>query len=150
MKKFFSVVMATGLTLLFIAILAQAEPVQKVIPYSKKVPISFFKIAYRFSLWDAETGGNELWSEEKELKERGGLLTTDLGDTVPLDSVDFSQQLYVQVEREVRGNFILIGTRDTFYIAPYAIWAASPAGPKGDTGATGATGPQGPAGAQGP
>jgi len=121
MKKFIGIVMASGLTLLFIAVLAQAGPVEKLIPYSKKVPASYSEITYRFSLWDAETGGNELWSEEKQLKVSGGHVTTELGGTVPLDSVDFSQQLYVQVEREIKGSFKVVGTRDTFYVAPYAM-----------------------------
>ena len=79
---------------------------------------------------------------------KGSHLRTDLGDTVSLDSVDFSQQLYVQVEREKDGIFTVLGTRDTFYVAPYAIWSTSPSGPKGDKGDTGPAGPQGPEGAQ--
>jgi hypothetical protein len=154
MKRFLGILTITVIMLFFIVILAQADPVQKLIQYSKKTTFSFTLNTYRFSLWDAQTGGNEIWSEEKQIDPKGSTITTDLGDVESLDAVDFSQQLYVQVEKKNKnGSYTAVGTRDTFYVSPYAIWATSPSGPKGDTGSTGPQGPKGDtgaAGAQGP
>jgi hypothetical protein len=115
-----------------------------------------------------------LWEEEKTIKLAFAdkkTVRTYLGEINPLDGVDFSKQLWVQVEKkEKNGTFTQIGVRDMLGVVPYALWALSPGavqgapgpqgpmgpsgpqgpqGAKGDTGAAGPQGPQGPAGQQG-
>ncbi|MBF0329105.1 MAG: collagen-like protein [Nitrospirae bacterium] len=135
------------------------------------------KVLFEFSLWDAATGGRQVWYENKFILL--DIFTYDvltfLGDTIPLNPAYFSQQLWV----EVKANGKVIGTRDKLGVVPYALWSATSdvPGPKGDTGPagpqgipgpqglpgiqgpvglpgpkgdTGATGPQGPAGPEGP
>ncbi|MGD2146743.1 MAG: hypothetical protein PVH41_08620 [Anaerolineae bacterium] len=45
-----------------------------------------------FRLWDAESGGTELWSEMKDVTVEGGVFSTALGDTTALDPAWFSGQ----------------------------------------------------------
>ena len=80
--------------------LAWSEPVQKQIYYTKKTGLSFpGTYTLRFTLRDAETGGTQVWEEEKSIDLKGSLIKTNLGDIAPLDDVDFSQQYWVQLER---------------------------------------------------
>jgi len=153
MKRFFGITITTGLVLLFVVALAQAGPVENLIQYSKKTTLkSPQTYTMKFSLWDDERAGISVWSEEKRIRLQDSELTTYLGDTTPLAGVDFSQQLWVQVERwkASTSEWVLVGPRDAFSVAPYAAWALSPAGPAGPTGATGPIGPEGPAGPTGP
>jgi len=131
-----------------------SEPVRPLISYTKvdkdirSRPKTY---ALRFSLWDAPVNGALQWEEEKLLETRGHTISTNLGDVVPLDGVDFSQQLWVQVEKmRADGNYTVIAEREELAGVPYAMWAATPAGPKGDTGPQGDPGPAGPAGPSGP
>jgi hypothetical protein len=80
---------------------AIADPVIKEIYYQKKTSLAYpATYTFRFSLWDAEVGGNEVWFEEKPLKLTNNLIKTYLGDLEPLDSVDFSLQYWVQVDQK--------------------------------------------------
>jgi microcystin-dependent protein len=103
--------------------------------------------------------GNEVWSEEKRITKGGNQIETNLGEINPLETIDFSQQLWVQVEAKQRnGSYAPVGDRDSFRVVPYALWSvqsqnAGPQGepgPKGDPGATGPQGPQGDTGPRGP
>ena len=123
----------------------------------------------RFSLWDDAAAGTEVWSEEKPISTRSIMdfannqyrinqpfisretkeINTNLGDTVTFESasVDFSQQLWVQVEI----NGIQLGDRDKLLVVPYALWSINNAtGLRGATGATGPIGAPGMTGATGP
>jgi len=159
MKRLFGIGMAAVFALLLVAVLAQADPVENQIHYVKKTGLAHpHKYTMRFSLWDAPTGGSEVWFEEKEIALKGPNIKTYLGDTTTLDGVDFSQQLWVQVERwkASTSTWVVVGLRDTFSTVPYAAWALSPAGPagpegpQGPAGPAGSEGPQGPAGPEGP
>ena len=132
---------------------ASAESVSKKIYYEKKVFLSGIQ-NFKFSLWDSETEGIEIWSEEKPLKLKGGVVSTYLGEINSLDGLDFSRQYWVQVERIKLGPiYVLLGTRERFAVVPYAMWTVDgapgpegpqgPQGPKGDKGDPGETGPQG-------
>jgi hypothetical protein len=153
MKKLLGITITTGLALLFVVGFVQADLVENLIQYSKKTTLNYPKTyTMKFSLWDAETLGNSVWSEEKQIKLTSSKLTTYLGDATTLAGVDFSQQLWVQVERwkASTSEWVPVGLRDTFSVVAYAAWALSPAGPAGATGPTGPTGLTGAAGATGP
>jgi len=151
---------------------AWSEPIKPLIFYSKvEKGMGNKNYTLRFSLWDAETGGNMVWEEEKTLTTKKSTINTLLGDVNPIDGVDFSQQLWVQVEKKLADEtYVPLGEREQLSVSgvPYALWAMTPAGPqglkgdkgdkgdtgsqgpKGDKGDTGATGPQGAAGPIGP
>lgn len=124
MKKSFCILVA-ALFLLIGVTSAWAAPVAKEINYTKKTTLVYPKnYTIKFSLWDAETAGNEVWSEQKLIKlTTSSTIKTNLGDTTPLDPADFSQQLWVQVERlKADGiTYVLIGTRDKLVAGPYAL-----------------------------
>jgi hypothetical protein len=151
-----------------------SEPVQRMFPYVKTFkPSDLFFIKYKadisekttdvtFSLWDDEEAGSKIWSEEKPIAIRPLVsreIKTNLGDTISFESasVDFSKQLWVEVE--IKG--MTLGSRDKLPVVPYALWSAhtdvtgepgpaGPAGPQGPIGATGTQGLTGEAGAEGP
>jgi hypothetical protein len=161
MKKIYACLIIIGL--IFIGVIsARSEEVKEEIYYTKKTSLKVPAIyTFRFSLWDAATEGTEVWSEEKSITMNVKTIKTYLGDTIPLSSVDFSQQLYVQVERKLPDEtYKVMGKRIRLNVVPYAIWPkrgvpgpegpAGPEGPPGPTGDTGATGPVGPQGPQGP
>ena len=50
-------------------------------------------------------------------------LKTNLGTLTPLGPVDFSQQLWVQVERNDGGVYTTVGTRTKLALGPYALWS---------------------------
>ncbi|HYA43386.1 MAG TPA: hypothetical protein VEF34_18945, partial [Syntrophobacteraceae bacterium] len=141
----------SGLFVLLLAGIAWAEPV-KTVYYVKTfatAPTTVTEaVNVTFSLYDAPTGGNFLWSETKKMtiKANSKTISTNLGDTNPLGEMDFGPQMWVQVS--IGGT--VYGPRDVFAGAPYSLWSASGTpGPKGATGATGPPGPQGKQGIQG-
>ena len=128
------------LFLLLTATSSWADPVVKQLYYQKKTTLPPKAFDFRFSLWDAEAGGGEVWSEEKELPLTGGIIKTYLGDTTSLDGVDFSTQLWVQVERIKKdGTPIIVGTRDMFAIVPYALYSEVSGGGGDGSSLTGVT-----------
>jgi hypothetical protein len=105
-----------------------AEPVVPHIVYQKKTNLAFpAAYDFRFSLWDAEVDGTRVWFEEKRVPLNSATLKTTLGTDAPLDGVDCSQQLWVQVERWKKniGEYVPVGFRDTFPVVPYALWSAT-------------------------
>jgi hypothetical protein len=127
------------LLLLFYVTGVYGAGVEKKIYYEKKTTLSYpKKYTIRFSLWNDPTSTDQtssmVWSEEKEVTLTTAKIRTYLGDTNSLDNVDFSEQLYVQVERKkADGTYVMIGTRDKFSVVPYALWSANAeAGGSGD------------------
>jgi hypothetical protein len=98
-------------------------PVIKQLPFSKTTNLTPATYTFKFSLWDAYSNGAEVWSEEKGVKMTSKTLKTNLGTLTPLDTVDFSQQFWVQVERNDGGIYTVVGTRTRLALAPYALWS---------------------------
>lgn len=168
MKKFVLVLLA----LVFFATSVTAGPVEQKVPFNKSFATAITtsikpqNVDITFSLWDDPVAGNEVWYEIKPLSVSKNTreLASILGESTPLTGVDFSQQLWVQVD--VNGSVILEkdgSKRQKFAVVPYALWSATsnvpgpmgPAGPKGDKGDNGFSivgpmGPQGPKGDAGP
>jgi hypothetical protein len=107
--------------------IASAETAIKQIYFTKKTSLTYpATYTFRLSLWDSETAGNEAWSEEKPIRLTGSTLKAYLGDTISLETVDFSEQYWVQVERRKGdGTYVLIGDRDMLGMVPYALWSAT-------------------------
>jgi hypothetical protein len=128
-----------------------AAPLKPVLFYSKSEKGLFNRsYTFRFSLWDAMTGGNRVWEEEKSVKTKSSVINTYLGEMNSLEGVNFGQALWVQVEKkETDGTYVQVGEMDELVGVPYAMWALTPAGPKGDKGDRGDTGLQGPKGDKG-
>lgn len=122
-----------------------AEPIVNVIYYQKQTLLSYHPAVsrlFRFSLWLEETGGvGPVWSEEKHYTMTNSFVKTYLGSVNPLNGVDFSQQLWVEVEmKKIDGTYVLIGQRTRLGVTPsgvvpYAIYALNgPTGPQGPPG----------------
>jgi hypothetical protein len=107
--------------------LAWADPVEMQFLYTKKTTLSYpHTYTLRFSLWDADVGGVEVWSEEKAVKLNSSTIKTYLGDSSPIDPSDFTQQLWVQVERWKRSTstWAPVGTtRDKLKAVAYSVGA---------------------------
>lgn len=153
-----------GLIVIFFAAIVWAEPVVNQIPYQKQLnaaltnSITTETVQVTFALYDASSGGNELWHETKGISANSStrLITTNLGSSTPLIESDFNKQLWVQVS----ANGHVYDPRNELCIAPYAMWSVTgntgpqgprgAQGPQGSQGATGVTGPQGAQGNTGP
>jgi hypothetical protein len=106
------------------AAVAWGADIEQEIAYKKKTSIAGpVQKLFRFSLWDAATVGNMVWSEEKQAKvNSSGVISTFLGDTVPLNPGDFLEQLWVQVDRVKAGpTYTPVGLRDKLTMSPYAM-----------------------------
>jgi hypothetical protein len=135
-KTFITVVLVGLLSLIWLTPVSSA-PIDKQLYYTKKTTLTYSKTyVFKFSLWDADTGGElPVWEEEKSLKLTSATIKTYLGDTEPLDGVDFSQQLWIQVERmKPDGTYLVLGERDKFLVVPYAMWSETPTGAQGEKG----------------
>ena len=128
MKKRYLIAMLV-VFLLSILSIAWADPVIREIYYQKKTTLTYPKTyTLRFSLWDDETGGNEVWFEEKSVPMNNATIKTNLGSDTLLNPADFVQQLWVQVERKTRTGYALIGTRDILGVAAYSMWSQTTGG----------------------
>jgi len=138
---------------------AAGAPVEKYLPYSNTarsiqvllpvIPLNALK-NFRFSLIDST--GAVVLSEQESIKLKGYIFSHDIG---PLDSVDFSRQLWLKVEVENGGIGVWQEVSyEIFQVVPYALWSGQasggPAGPEGPQGPAGPQGPKGDTGAAGP
>jgi hypothetical protein len=57
------------------------------------------------------------------------VIATSLGKVTALSGVDFSQQLWVQMEQKSGTTYTVLGTRDPLGLAPYALWSETVTGP---------------------
>jgi hypothetical protein len=80
-------------------------------------------IDMRFSLWDSETGGTELWSEVQSVVVNQGVYSVALGSVTAFPpSVDFTGIYYLQVEiDDGAGGWELFSGRQELTHVPYAI-----------------------------
>ena len=105
---------------------AWSPPVIRHIYYQKKTTLAYpSSPTLKFSLWDEETEGMEVWSEEKRVSLTSNTIKTYLGDANPFDDValDFSRQYWVQVDRKTRAGYVPLGERDRLGITPYSFWS---------------------------
>ena len=118
-------ILTVGLVLLITVTSVWSEPVKKQISYSKTTTLAYPKTyTLKFSLWNARTEGTEVWSEEKTLNLTSNLIKTNLGNTVPLEPSQFSEQLWVQVDRKkANGTYVTVGNRDMLKAVAYSIGA---------------------------
>ena len=140
---------------------AWCDPVLNEIYYQKNTTLAYpATYTFRFSLWNDETSTdplNMVWSEDKKITLTSAVVKHYLGEIEPLGGVDFTQQMWVQLERVKKVGTpdevsIAIGKRQRLAIVPYAMSAVTPqgeVGPTGPMGPTGPTGPQGPIGLTG-
>ncbi|HEY6000848.1 MAG TPA: pentapeptide repeat-containing protein [bacterium] len=112
--------------------------------------------SFTFRLYAQWSGGVALWEETKPLRVAADKsISTLLGSTTRFTngiggSVDFSQQLWVEVAAEE----VILKPRVKLPVVPYAMWSATSdvpgvAGPQGPTGPQGIPGVQGIQGEQG-
>ena len=122
-----------GLFVLLVGMSAWGADVPQELYFTKNTTLTAdATYTFRFSLWDDETGGGEVWSEEKRVELSGTTIKTYLGDATlgGVGGVDFSQQYWVQVERRKNnGDLVPMGTKRTrFAVVPYARWSANSSG----------------------
>lgn len=130
----------TLLTVLFLLLAVTslcAEPVKKELYYEKKTNLNFpAKCTLRFSLWNLESGGDEavnmVWEDaDVVMKLKSSKIQYYLGSNplAPLLGVDFTQQLWVQVDwwKKKTGTWVPIGVRDRLGVVPFAMSTMAPA-----------------------
>ncbi len=139
-----AIVLAGALALAAAAAVAEEEPTPE--PGEGEVLVQAFRggqVFYTVVAWKAvpEVDGNELYCQDEKISIAGTTIKTTLG---PLDTVDFSQQLWLEVGRtKADGTTKVLGTRKQLSSVPYAMWALSPAGPAGTASPTTAGAPRG-------
>jgi hypothetical protein len=103
---------------------AFTAPINPVIPFSIKHNLEVDKkYALRFSFYDAEEEGNEIWWEVGKMELTSKKIAHDLGIWTPFEEfgVDFSRQMWVQVSKKNRnGTYTLIADRAGLAVVPYA------------------------------
>ncbi len=154
MRSAFSVLLAGALLALLVSTLAWSDPIAKEIYYQVKTNLAYPAThTIRFSLWDNDVGGNEVWSEEQQINLTGPTIKTYLGVVNPLNEVNFSQQLWVKTQRRRSDSTYKDLKMERLSAVSYAMFAMTTVGAQGPVGPTGPAGPagaQGPTGAQGP
>jgi hypothetical protein len=73
-----------------------------------------------FSLYTQPTGGSPLWTESKTVTVSGGIFSTLLGDTTPLNAADFDQDLWLGITVSPDPQMT---PRQPLAYVPYAIYA---------------------------
>jgi len=104
---------------------SSASQVVPQVPFSTKTNLKPGKYILKFSLWDTATGGSApVWSEVQTVTLTNATVKTRLGIKTPLAASEFSQQLWVQVERRRgTGSYAVIGKRTRLAPGPYALWS---------------------------
>jgi len=128
------------LTVLFLLLAVTsicAEPVKKELYYEKKTTLNYpAKYTLRFSLWNLESGGDEavnmVWEDADVVMALSNpKIRYYLGSNplAPLLGIDFSQQLWVQVDRwkAKTSTWIPVGSRDRLGVVPFAMSTMAPA-----------------------
>lgn len=87
-------------------------------------PINVTTLPVTFRIYDVPTGGIPLYTETKILSVADGLLSTVIGDTVPLPEVLFEQQVELYLGFQAAGDTELV-PRHRFASVPYAIRSKS-------------------------
>ncbi len=115
---------------------AQAEPVVRQIPFTRKVSMTVpGRYNFEFRLWTSSSpsdpAGEMVWLERKSIRLNTATLKHSLGSVTPFSNegtgrppVDFSQQLWVEVARLSGGSYTpLPGARTKLAARPYALHA---------------------------
>jgi len=126
------------LVVLALACLAwQAAAMSEVIGYqgvlrdSGGSPVPGGSYAVEFRIYDAETGGAQLWSESQTVTVADGTMNVRLGEVTPLTGLDFDAQYWLEIA--VEGEAPLV-PRTMFTAVPYAARAAFANESEGDDG----------------
>jgi hypothetical protein len=132
MKMPVPLLVLSGLLVAAISTPSAAAPVKREIPFTVTVSLAYPQsYSFRFSLWDsadpADPAGIRVWDETATVRLASRTLKYTLGSATPgsLDAVDFSQQLWVQVERLKSGNYVVVGKRTALAVVPLALWSAT-------------------------
>jgi hypothetical protein len=122
----------------------------------------------RFQLFDAETGGNNLYTEINSVTVVDGCYSVYIGEVTPIDPgiLLLNPDVWLEVSVRDLSQWIVLDPRIRVVQVPAAMVAATalfaldgnpgptgptgPTGPQGDPGPTGPTGPTGPIGPEGP
>jgi hypothetical protein len=155
------------------SLLAQAASTQTPPPTSREIPFEFEVTHLPFGstqtitveVWDAQTGGNLIFSEVHPNVKVGFfgeldlLLGSQTNGGIPTSAFPSEASRYLDVV-DISNRPVLIDGRKPFYATAFSLSAGpagpqgppGPAGPQGSSGPmglTGPAGPQGPAGSQG-
>ena len=97
-KTYLALVM--GFFILSVGVSAWGADVTQQLYFTKNTTLTADETyLFKFSLWDDDVAGTEVWFEVKSVTLSGTKIKTYLGDETSLAGVDFSQQYWVQVER---------------------------------------------------
>ncbi len=117
------------LAVVLVVSLVWGAPADEEILYKKATTLAAGTYNFRFSLWDDATAGGMTWSEQKKITLTTSTIKTILGDTVPLDGVDFSQQLWIQVDIVKSGPiYKAVGKREKLLSVSSALGNPNPDG----------------------
>jgi hypothetical protein len=144
------------------SLLAQAASTQTPPPTSREIPFEFEVTALPFGstqtitveVWDAQTGGNLIFSEVHPNVKVGFfgeldlLLGSQTNGGIPTSAFPSEASRYLDVV-DVSNRPVLIDGRKPFYATAFSL-SPGPAGPQGPPGPEGPQGPSGPVGLPGP
>ncbi|MFM7232965.1 MAG: fibrobacter succinogenes major paralogous domain-containing protein [Flavobacteriales bacterium] len=101
-------------------------PYQAIARNAAGEPIASSALNARFTIHDATATGPNVWQEMQTVSTSAlGLFTSQLGSSVPLTSVDWSDGAkFLQVELDFGNGFLEIGTQQLVSV-PYALYAGN-------------------------
>jgi len=76
---------------------------------------------FAFRLYNVETGGSEVWTENQTLEVLNGVFSVILGEVNTMAGIDFDAQYWLSVEIDGNGELV---PRTRLIVSPYAIMAA--------------------------
>jgi len=80
-------------------------------------PVPDGTYAVKFYIYDAETGGTELWTELQTVSAEGGIVEVLLGSVTPLNTIEFDVPYWLGIAIEGESELV---PRTPFATAPYA------------------------------
>jgi len=106
---------------MFTGLFGQNLSIQGVARDNSGQSLSNGSYGFAFRLYNVETGGSSVWTENQTLEVLNGVFSVILGEVNTMSGIDFDAQYWLSVEIDGNGELV---PRTRLIVSPYAIMAA--------------------------